>query len=169
MQDGRRISCYADSLLIILSDSFTVNRVGTPPSSYERDSLTGCVRTETHAYWARAQFGTWCTTVGLEPGRTYFVRGVDCYRNIPCRSDEFVFSFFPTEKPKMGFAPYSKDYSCLDYEVISGNNGGNVSAWTTLLYIGYDESGQSVGVYYSCKPDELQWYFFWYRADFDWP
>ena len=55
MQDGRRISCYADSLLIIPSDSFTVNRVGTPPSSYERDSLTGCFRTETHAYWARVQ------------------------------------------------------------------------------------------------------------------
>ncbi len=156
MLDNSVIHVYTDSLV-------QLNRsVMQPPSTVRTDNVCaqgkGGTRLKKTEKWFFVTFSVQAAPKGIIPNRKYYAQLQSYSQSFP-----FGWSFYlePNigKENTMGFSPdypismqrsLNKRYDATKY---------STTFYTNLLYIGYDETKNKVGIFYPCDPDSLTWKF----------
>lgn len=115
-------------------------------------------------YWIKTKLGDWCAQYGLSADSIYLSKKYIYSQYIPEKKG-YVAIPFVSATNQMGFIKttskniigFTGGYGITPIKGIYGN------CWTVIFYIKYDSQGNEVNIYYPCNPEQLKWYYYWYK------
>lgn len=161
MRDGKTIEVFPDSLIVFkqwhlfVPQYHDVNDSTSLPVIGRGGTLLSNRTTEK---WFKVSFSEVRKGTDLQRHRTYYAQALRYGQTIPFGRTYDLSSV--VEQPNtMGFSPQFPLSEQRASSTINNRRSANSDASCTLLYIGYDEQGEKIGIYYPCSPDSLIWKF----------
>lgn len=159
MLDGTTIKYGIKDTLVYLQAEMPRYRPNSLPPGMEYDSLIGFKKVDESKKWSKSHLKA-DEAFGLPEGE-YYYKVLLYHHSAPCRGNESICQFTPYDG-KMALWPSSLIYSSepeIGYRADSDNMHGYIDLSTYIIYVGYNEQGERIDLYYPCKPDDLCWYF----------
>lgn len=164
--NGEMLKVRNDTIVTFPENSFTTIR-DTAVNENSIEVLNRFVDVKKGDVWFKAKFGKWCIDYGLSEDLTYLIRKDYYFQLIPENKGYVAIPFVPQDsKDKMGFYENHSGTPCIGYDGgfgITPKFGSFGNCWTIIYYIGYDASGNSVGLYFPTFPEKITWYYSWYK------
>lgn len=162
-KNGNKLMVRTDTCIFLSGvDSIIPDK----PSKYtETEILNRFIDSYTEdQYWIKTKLGDWCVKYGLSTDSLYISKRYIYSQYIPEKKGYVAIPFIST--------PYQMGLIYNISKNIIGFNGGYGvtpikgiygNCWTVIFNIKYDSQGNEVNVYYPCNPEQLKWYYYWYK------
>lgn len=161
-KDGRKLEVRVDTCIYLSGiDSIIPNK---PSNNIDIEYLNRFIDCTESRYWIKTKLGDWCTKYGLSSDSIYLSKKSIYSQYIPEKKGYIAIPFISTRN-QMGFintAPkyiigFHGGYGITPIKGVYGN------CWTVIFNIKYDNKGNEINVYYPCNPEQLKWYYYWYK------
>ena len=164
------IKVRKDTLINLKVDSVIPDIPSGLDSYVQKETLYRYVDTMAARYWYKVRLGDWCKKYGLSTDSIYIAKKIMYSNYIPQTKDESTIAipYVPTGAQHMGFFRDLANKNLKGKNII-GYTGGirialidgiNGNCWTIIYYIGYDQRGNKIDIYYPCSPYDLEWHYY---------
>ena len=165
------IKVRKDTLINLKVDSVIPDIPSGLDSYVQKETLYRYVDTMAARYWYKVRLGDWCKKYGLSTDSIYIAKKIMYSNYIPRTRTRHIFAFpyVPSKEHHMGFLYIAPEDKHLQGKNIIGYTGGveietidgiTGNCWTIIYYIGYDQRGNKIDIYYPCSPYDLEWHYY---------
>ena len=164
--NGENLKVRNDTLCFLQNNQFPV--ISTKPVDPNRiETLHRYIDIMYKNEWVKTYLGDWCIDYGLSPDSIYLARKEYYFQIIPNKDGYIAIPFVPTNTAMALYERADKG-ECIGYHGgvdITPIEGKTGNCWTYVYHIGYDYNGNYIGLYIPVNPNELEWYYSWYKIN----